>query len=88
MYIDIRYTEPVVKSCIPLPSKLYNITKRLQTVQEVELYFLGFKAFIDCTEQEIQRFKDKKEKTITLARKKHIVNMQYMVNKKGTILHK
>ncbi len=45
--------EPVVTSCIPLPQKLYNITRRLRTVQEVELYFQGFKAFIDSTEQEI-----------------------------------
>ena len=50
---DIRYMEPIVKSCIPLPQKLYNITRRLRTVQEIELYFLGFKAFIDSTEQEI-----------------------------------
>ena len=25
---DIRYMEPIVKSCIPLPQKLYNITRR------------------------------------------------------------
>src|SRR5512145_3536078 len=59
---DIRYMEPVVSSCIPLPQKLYNITRRLRTVQEVEIYFLGFKAFIDSTEQEIQRPKDNKSK--------------------------
>ena len=28
--------EPIVKSCIPLPQKLYNITRRLRTVEEVE----------------------------------------------------
>jgi hypothetical protein len=33
---DIRYMEPVVSSCIPLPKKLYNITRRLRTVEEVE----------------------------------------------------
>ena len=56
---DIRYMEPIVSSCIPLPQKLYSITKRLRTVEEVELYFPGFKAFIDCTEQEIPVPKDK-----------------------------
>src|SRR5262245_34188141 len=59
---DIRYMEPVVSSCIPLPQKLYNITRRLRTVEEVEIYFPGFKAFIDSTEQEIQRPKDKRKK--------------------------
>ena len=54
--------EPVVSSCIPLPQKLYNITRRLRTVQEVEIYFPGFKAFIDSTEQEIPRPKNKKRK--------------------------
>ena len=38
---DIRYMEPIVSSCIPLPQKLYNITRRLRTVEEVELYFPG-----------------------------------------------
>ena len=31
---DIRYMEPVVKSCIPLPQTLYNLTRRLRTVQD------------------------------------------------------
>ena len=51
--------EPLVSSFIPLPQKLYNLTRRLRTVQEVEIYFLGFKAFIDSTEQELQRPKNK-----------------------------
>ena len=42
---DIRYMEPVVKNCIPLPSKLYNITRRLRTLQEVELYFPGLSIY-------------------------------------------
>ncbi len=31
------------------------ITKRLKTPEEVEQYFPGFLAFIDCTEQQIPR---------------------------------
>ena len=87
---DIQYMEPVVTSCIPLPSKLYNITRRLRTVQEVELYFPGFKAFIDCTEQEIQRPKNKRKRKNYYSgkKKKHTVKTQLMVNKKGEILHK
>ena len=70
---DIRYMEPIVSSCIPLPQKLYNITRRLRTVQEVEIYFPGFQAFIDSTEQEIQRPKYKKRKNTILVRRKDIL---------------
>jgi len=56
---DMRYMEPLALSCIPLPQKLYNLTRRLRTVQEVKIYFRGFKVFIDSTEQEIQRPKNK-----------------------------
>jgi hypothetical protein len=87
---DIRYMEPIVSSCIPLPLKLYNVTRRLRTVEEVEIYFPGFKAFIDCTEQEIPIPKDKKRKQEYYSgkKKRHTVKTQYMVNKKGKILHK
>lgn len=87
---DIRYMEPLVSSCIPLPQKLYNLTRRLRTVQEVEIYFPGFKAFIDSTEQEIQRPKNKikRKNYYSGKRKKHTVKTQYMVKKKGIILHK
>ena len=47
--------EPLVSSCIPLPQKLYNLTRRLRTVQALAIYFPWFKAFIDSTEHEIQR---------------------------------
>jgi hypothetical protein len=90
VYRDIEYMEPIVKSCIPLPQKLYNITRRLRTVEEVELYFPGFKAFIDSTEQEIQRPKNKKKQKEYYSgkKKKHTVKTQLMVNKEGKILYK
>lgn len=66
--MDISHIEPLVKSCIALPKKLYNNTKstnkkrRLRTIEEVEKYFPGFKAFVDSTEQqEIGTPKKKKE---------------------------
>ncbi len=90
VYRDIRHIEPLVKRCIPLPERLYNITRRLRTVEEVELYFPGLKAFIDSTEQEIQRPKDKnkKRKYYSGKKKKHTVKTQLMVNKEGKILYK
>ncbi len=46
---DIQKIEPLVRKCLPIPQKLYKITKRLKTAKEVEQYFPGFKAFIDVT---------------------------------------
>jgi hypothetical protein len=90
IYRDIRHIEPLVKQCIPLPEKLYNLTRRLRTVEEVEKYFPEFKAFIDATEQEIQKPKDKMRKKYYYSgkKKRHTVKTQLMVNKKGEILHK
>jgi hypothetical protein len=49
----------MVKQCVPIPQKIYKITKRLKTSEEVEKYFPGFLAFIDCTELQIPRPEDK-----------------------------
>jgi hypothetical protein len=89
-YRDVRHIELLVKRCIPLPQKLYNITRRFRTVQEVEKYFPDFKAFIDVTEQEIQKPKDrnKKRQYYSGKKKRHTVKTQYMVNKEGEILYK
>src|SRR3954463_15662351 len=63
---DIQKIERLVRQCMPISQKIYNITKRLQTVDEVEQYFpAGFLAFIDTTEQQIpSRPTDNKRKTI------------------------
>ena len=45
---DIQKMEPIIRNCLPIPQKIYNITRRLKTRQEVEKYFPGFLAFIDC----------------------------------------
>jgi hypothetical protein len=90
VYRDIRHIEPLVKKSIPLPEKRYNLTKRLRTIEEVEKYFPEFKAFIDATEQEIQRPKDNKKKKEYYSgkKKRHTVKTQLMVNKEGEILYK
>jgi hypothetical protein len=48
---DIQKIEGLVREYIPLPQKIYPITKRLKTPEEVEKYFPGLMAFIGCTEQ-------------------------------------
>ena len=65
---DIQKIERLVRECLPIPQKIYNITKRLQTPDEVEQYFPGFLAFIDSTEQQIPRPVDKKRRKDILFR--------------------
>jgi hypothetical protein len=88
---DIHYLEPAVRGCgIPIPQKMYERADRASTPEEVEEYFPGFKAFIDATEQEIPRPKNKlKRKThYSGKRKRHTVKTQLTVNKEGAIIHK
>src|SRR6185437_10899801 len=73
------------------PQKLYGITKRLKTPEEVEKYFPGFMAFIDCTEQKIPRPIDNNRRDAYYSGKKKrhtVVKTQIMVNNRGFILHK
>ena len=52
--------------------------------------FPGFKAFLDATEQEIPRPKNKRKRKTHYSgkRKKHTVKTQLTVNKEGLIIHK
>jgi hypothetical protein len=86
----IRKLEPIVSESLPLPKKQQDKLRRLQTVEEVEAMFPGFKAFLDATEQEIPRPKAKRKRKTHYSgkRKKHTLKTQLTVNKKGLIMHK
>ena len=87
---NIRKLEPLVSEVLPLPKEHHKQVRRLQTLDEVEAVFPGFKAFLDATEQEIPRPKSKsKRKTHYSGKKKrHTVKTQIAVNKDGLIVHK
>jgi DDE superfamily endonuclease/Helix-turn-helix of DDE superfamily endonuclease len=87
---DIQKIEKLIRECVPLPQKIYPITKRLKTLDEVEQYFPGFLAFIDCTEQQIPRPVDKNRRKTFYSgkKKKHTIKNQITVNNRGYILHK
>jgi hypothetical protein len=64
----------MIRKCLPIPQKIYNITKRLKTPEEVEKYFPGFMAFTDCIEQQIPRPVDKNKRKMSIwARRKDIL---------------
>ena len=71
-------------------SKVIQYYKKTENRTQVEIYFPGFKAFIDSTEQEIQRPKNKRKRKNYYSgkKKKHTVKTQLMVNAEGKILHK
>ncbi len=88
---DIQKIEPLVRKCVPIPQKTCNrLTKRLRTPQEVEQYFPGFIAFVDCTEQQIPRPNNKRRRKMYYSgkKKRHTVKTQLMVNNQGAIIHK
>lgn len=87
---DIQKIERLIRSCLPIPQKLYKVTKRLKTREEVEEYFPGFMAFTDCTEQPIPRPKNKRRKRMYYSgkKKKHSVKNLYTANQNGLIVYK
>jgi hypothetical protein len=87
---DIQKIERLIRRCLPIPQKLYKVTKRLKTIEEVEKYFPGFMAFTDCTEQQIPRPKNKKRKRLYYSgkKKKHTVKNLYTANQKGLLIYK
>ena len=75
---DIQKIEGLIRECLPIPQKIYPITKRLQTKEAVEKYFPGFLAFTDCTEQQIPRPVDNKRRNAYYSgkKKRHTVKNQ------------
>jgi hypothetical protein len=87
---DIQKIEKLIRECVPIPQKIFKKTKRLRNLEEVEQYFPGFLAFIDCTEQQIPRPIDNNNRKMYYSgkKKRHIVKTQLMVNNQGIIIHK
>jgi len=87
---NITMMEPLMKACIPIPERITKQTRRIQDLDELLKLYPEMKAFIDATEQEIPRPKNKRRRKNYYSgkKKKHTVKTQIMVNKKGLILHK
>jgi hypothetical protein len=87
---DIQKIESLIRQCLPIPQKIYNITKRLRSPDEIEQYFPGFLAFIDSTEQQIPRPANKRKRKgyYSGKKKRHTVKTQLVVNNHGFIIHK
>ena len=75
----IQKIERLIRRCLPIPQKLYEVTKRLKTKEEVEKYFPGFMAFTDCTEQPIPRPKNRMKRKLVLFRQEEKTHSQESV---------
>jgi hypothetical protein len=66
IYRDIQKIDSLIRKCVPIPQRIYKVTKMLRTPDEVEQYFPEFLAFIDFIEQSIPRPKDNKNARCTI----------------------
>ena len=80
----------LIRKCVPIPQKSYNIIKSLKTPEEVEKYFPGFMAITNCTEQQIPIPEDKRRCEIYYLgkKKKHAVKNKLTVNNSNYIIRK
>ncbi|MGI0063075.1 MAG: transposase family protein [Nitrosotalea sp.] len=87
---DIRYLEPAVRRCIPIPQKKYADAKKATTLEGLERYFPELKIITDASEQQIPRPQDKKKRKTHYSgkKKRHTVKNQYTINLRGEIIHK
>jgi len=91
VYRDIQKIEELmIRQCLPIPQKLYKVTRRLKTKEEVEQYFPGFIAFVDVTEQPMPRPENRLRRRVYYygKRKKHTVKNLYTVNEDSIMIYK
>ena len=57
---DIQKIERLIRQCVPIPQKTYNIIKEAENAQrKLRNIFLALLSFTDCTEQQIQSRPDR-----------------------------
>jgi hypothetical protein len=74
---NIRKLEPLVSEVLPVPKLKHDKVRRLQSFDEIEEAFPGFKAFLDATEQEIPRSHGKRseKRILEVKKRKHTVKI-------------
>ena len=65
---DIEKIERLIRCCLPIPQKLYKVTKRLKTREEVEEYFPGFMIYRLYWTTHSKANKEQEEKKTVLLR--------------------
>ena len=85
---DIRHLEPLVKECIPIPKKMEDKMRKIGEIDELLKMFPDMEAFVDATEQEIPRPKDKQKRKDFYSgkKKRHTIKTQIVNKKNGLIV--
>jgi hypothetical protein len=78
---DIRKLEFHLKEILPTPKKLHNKIKRLQTLEEIEEVLPELCTYIDATEQEIPRPKNKHKRKTRLQWQKETPHNKNSINR-------
>ena len=86
---SIDQIAPVVRQCIPIPTRIHDRIKRASTLEELEEILPGLRCLIDASEQQAQRPKRKDMEKSHYSGKagRHTAKVQYAVNTNGLIVH-
>ena len=88
---DIQKIESLIRKCVSIPQKTYNITKRLKTPQrKSNNIFLALLLLQIVQNSKYQDLKIKKDARLYYSgkKKRHTVKNQLVVNNQGYIIHK
>ena len=85
---DISYLEPVVRECIPLPTKMHAAANNIQSIEALEAMIPGLAVLVDASEQPIYRPQDDEtqKKHYSGKAKRHAMKTQYATTYDGVIL--
>ncbi len=87
---SITHIEPILKLCIPIPSKIHDKMQRISSIEELEEILPGLRCLVDASEQKIQRpgRKDMEKSHYSGKAGAHTSKIQYTTNTHGLIVHK
>ncbi len=87
---SISLTEPLLKQCLPIPEKIYEGSKRISSVEELEELFPKMVCMTDASEQQISRpkLKDMEKSHYSGKAGTHTAKVQYTIGIRGDITYK
>lgn len=85
---NIAYIQPLFKQFLPIPKRMLERDKKVQTFEELLLLYPQLRVVVDATEQAIPRPSDKEEQRCCYSgkKKRHTVKSQVTANKQKIIV--
>ena len=83
---DIQKIKSLIRGCLPIPQKLYKVTRRLKTREEVEEYFPGFMIYrLLCRTTYTKAEEHDKKKDVLFWKEKETYRQEPVYCKSGRI---